>query len=269
MYSNLAERNRVMQQQLQEVEQFENQVAQMLDLLDYEYGCKKRGPEVDIPPALAETYRRCIVQSRGVPAIRELTEWAIGILGSKLPDEACAQLFTAHKHLQERSEDGAYNALIAAIQATVLETPYADLTLTEAAAAACLVSTLMDMADLIVAGISADLSIRANAIKPTKDLWSLADGNGDLDALVEVLSRFFHIHGYKLGNPRDTTAEAIRALMEPDHQNGDLPGFMVAIWAATHGHLPALNESIVPRLAAMNAEYERKRPFIEAELNIQ
>lgn len=252
---------------LSEVTQFESDISHLLHILDYEcgLGCD---PSIQVPPKLAEAYRRAVARSRGIPAIRALTEWAIGILGSRLPDESCVQMYMAYKQLQDGSEDGAYNALAAATRATVLETPYADLTLAQAAATACLVSTLMDIADRMVAGMTPDLSIRPNIIKATDELWVLASGDGDIEALANTLSRFYYLYGYRLGDPTNTTVESIRVLMAPDHQNGDLPGFVVALWAAARDHLRPLNDAIVSKLAVLNAEYEMKRPFIEAELGL-
>src|ERR1700690_886692 len=168
----------IMQQQLHEVEQFETQVEQMLELLDYEYGLRKRDPEVDIPPSLTETFRRCIVRSRGVPAIRELAERAVDNLGQKLPDEALAQLYKAYKALLEGAESDTYNALELAALALVSDLDYADLSPAEAAAVSCLASKLIGLADHVVAGMPSDLSVRTNVISLNPNIWDLASGKG-------------------------------------------------------------------------------------------
>jgi len=127
----------------------------------------------------------------------------------------------------------------------------------------------MDIADYMVAGMTCDLSIRSNVVEVTDKMWTLASGDGGVDGLLDVLSRFFYLYDYKLGDPKATTVESIRALMMPNHANGDLPGFVVATWAAEHGQLVTLNDSIVAEVTVMNAEYAMKQPFVEMELRLQ
>ncbi len=255
-----------MQQQLHEVEQFESQVAQMLDLLDYEYGSRMRDPEIDVPPALTETFRRCIVRSRGVPAIRELAEWAVENIGDKLPDEAFIQLHTAYRALLDGAESDTFNALELAAMATVRDINYGQLTLTEVAATACLVSKLVALADHVVAGITSDLSARTNVVTATDKLWDLAQGEGELNDLVDLLARFFFLRRKSLGEPTTVSANQVWTLLAQARHSCDLPGFVVAIWAAINGHLVTLSETLEATLNAMIAERENKRPLIEAEL---
>ena len=254
---------------LHEVEEFESQVAKMLDLLDYEYGSRKRDPEIDIPPALTETFRRCLVRSRGLPAIRELTEWVVGILGSKLPDEVLVQLYKAHDALLEGAESDTYNALEQAVLVTVSDIEYADLTLAEAVTLTCLVSKLVDLADHVVAGMSSDLSVRMNVVSPNPNIRDLASGQGELADLVDILARFFFIHRRMLPVPAAVTVQELRARIALTRRSGDLPGLVIALWAATNGHLATIGGAIGATLELMIAEYEKKRPFIEAELRIQ
>jgi len=257
-----------MQHELDAVQQFKSDVSSLLGILDYEYGLGFDAA-AKVPPQLTEAYRRALVRSRGLPAIRALTEWALGILGAKLPDEAGAQLYTAYEQLHGGSEDGAYDALTRATSATVLLTSYCDLSLTEAAAATCLVSASMDIADYMVAGMTCDLSIRCNVIEVSANVWALANGEGSIDGILGMLSRFFCLHDYKLGVPQDASIESIRSLLMPNHQNGDLPGFVIAMWAAEHGQLVTLNESITAAVTLKNAKYAMKRRFIEMELGLQ
>jgi hypothetical protein len=255
-----------MQQQLHEVGEFESQVSQMLDLLDHEYGNRKRDSEIDIPPALTETYRRCVVRSRGIPAIRELAEWAVRVLGGNLPDEAVVQLYAAYKALADGAERDTFNALELAAMAIVRDINYGQLTLSEVAAAACLISKLVALADHVVAGITSDLSVRTNILVATDKLWDLARGEGALNDLVALLARFFFLRRKSLGQPATVSANQLWTQHLQARHSGDLPGFVLAIWAAINGHLVTLGDKLVAALDAMTAERENKRILIEAEL---
>lgn len=255
-----------MTNELYQVELFEIQVVRALELQDYEFGCRDRDPEIDIPGLLSETYLRRVVMSRGRPAIRELTEWSVQTLGGKLPNETLVQLHLAYEALRRGADDNTHDALELASLSLVSDLDYQSLRLTEVAACACLSAKLTTLADHVVAGMSCDLRSRSNVIIPGDEVWGLISGDGELTDLVDILVRFFWLVGSALPEPQLVTVEQLRAQIVPRRDYGELPGFIAALWAATNGHLETLGNEIAAGLAVLTTEYELKRPMIEAQL---
>lgn len=255
-------------QELFLVDLFETQVAHMLELQDYEYHCGDRDPEVQVAPHLSETYRRCVVQSRGVPAIRELTAWAVRTLGPKLSPEVPSKLQFAQEALRDGEESNAYDALELAALSMVQDLNYRDLILKEMAVCACFASKLIAIADHVVASISSDLDARCNVVTPGEGVWNLIGGDGVLGDLVDILVRFFWLTRAAMPEPQFATVEQIRAQITLRGHCGELPGFAVALWAATHGHLGTLGNEAAAGLAALARQYELKHSTIEAQLGL-
>lgn len=79
----------------------------------------------------------------------------------------------------------------------------------------------------------------------------------DITGLLDLLARAFDTYGKVLRDPKDVSEETIQKLLTSDDVDPfRLPELAIVRWAATNGHLKALNNQILARVSELFPESE-------------